>query len=33
MSALAAVLWFVVRQRAEQMTITESRFIAPGRGD
>jgi DHA1 family multidrug resistance protein-like MFS transporter len=31
--ALAAWLWLGVRSRAEDMTLTESVFIAPGRGD
>jgi DHA1 family multidrug resistance protein-like MFS transporter len=31
--ALAAWLWLGVRNRAEEMTLTESVFIAPGRGD
>jgi DHA1 family multidrug resistance protein-like MFS transporter len=31
--ALAAWLWLGVRSRADTMTVTESVFIAPGRGD
>lgn len=33
MSVLAAVLWFVVQHRAATGAGTETRFIAPGRGD
>jgi DHA1 family multidrug resistance protein-like MFS transporter len=30
---LGGVLWYVVRNRARAMALTESVFIAPGRGD